>query len=323
MRSRFSRCGNLFLNTIVFGTVALALGACKTPDVTGSSGALSGSLFSSRSTAPEQVTDWRREAAAAGERYRANPADADVALRFARALRKTDRTMQAVAVLQQASIHHPRDRRLLGDYGRALAETGHLKEAFAMLDRAHTPDQPDWHVLSAQGAVLDQMGQHENARRYYARALAIAPGEASVLSNLGLSYALSKELPKAEETLRQAAQRGSKDRRVTQNLALVVGLQGRFKEAQDIARANLPPEEAAQNVAYLEQMLPQKAAMAAARDKSKTKAAAKSDIAKRGGDPIETGSIKSKPRAPTTAQTEKPKRDTQARSRPLMLTPNG
>jgi Flp pilus assembly protein TadD len=39
------------------------------------------------------------------------------------------------------------------------------------------------------------VGQHEEARRYYASALKIMPGEPSVLSNLGLSYMLSRELP--------------------------------------------------------------------------------------------------------------------------------
>jgi Flp pilus assembly protein TadD len=124
-----------------------------------------------------------------------------------------------------------------------------------VLNRAHTPDRPDWHILSVQGAVLDQMGRHEEARRYYASALRLAPDEPSVLSNLGLSYALSKDLKQAEETLRRASKEGRIDPRVRQNLALVVGLQGRFAEAETIARADLPPEEAAANVAYLKQML--------------------------------------------------------------------
>jgi Flp pilus assembly protein TadD len=47
---------------------------------------------------------------------------------------------------------------------------------------------------------------------------------------------------------------------VRQNLALVVGLQGRFAEDEAIARADLPPEEAAANVAYLQQMLAQQKA---------------------------------------------------------------
>ena len=43
-----------------------------------------------------------------------------------------------------------------------------------------------------------------------------------------------------------------------QNLALVVGLQGRFAEAETIASADLPPDEAAANVGYLRQMLAQR-----------------------------------------------------------------
>jgi Flp pilus assembly protein TadD len=44
---------------------------------------------------------------------------------------------------------------------------------------------------------------------------------------------------------------------VRQNLALVVGLQGRFAEAENIAQADLPSDQAAANVAYLREMLAQ------------------------------------------------------------------
>jgi len=129
-----------------------------------------------------------------------------------------------------------------------------------VLERAHSPYQPDWRILSVQGAVLDQIGRHEEAQRYYASALRIVPDEPSVLSNLGLSYALSKDLKRAEETLRRASARAQTDKRVRQNLALVVGLQGRFQEAETIAKADLPPDEAAANVAYLRRMVAQNGA---------------------------------------------------------------
>jgi Flp pilus assembly protein TadD len=45
---------------------------------------------------------------------------------------------------------------------------------------------------------------------------------------------------------------------VRQNLALVVGLQGRFAEAETIAKGDLPADEATANVAYLREMLSQK-----------------------------------------------------------------
>src|SRR5262249_31144077 len=155
---------------------------------------------------------------------------------------------QAVAVLEEATLRNPDNKVLLGAYGRALADVGNYNQALDVLGKAHTPDQPDWRILSAQGAVLDQMGRHAEAQRYYASALKIAPDEPSVLSNLGLSYALAKDLPRAEASLRRATAQSSVDPRVRQNLALVIGLQGRFPEAEEIARADLPPDEAAANV---------------------------------------------------------------------------
>jgi Flp pilus assembly protein TadD len=127
-----------------------------------------------------------------------------------------------------------------------------------VLSRAHSPDNPDWRILSVQGTALDQLGKHQEARSYYESALRISPDEPSVLSNLGLSYVLSRDLPKAEATLRRAQATGRADGRVRQNLALAVGLQGRFAEAETIARADLPADEAAANVAILKQMLARK-----------------------------------------------------------------
>jgi len=78
--------------------------------------------------------------------------------------------------------------------------------------------------------------------------------------------------------LRRAMERPGADARVRQNLALVVGLQGRFAEAETIARADLPPEQAAANVAYLQQMMSDHNDLAAsgrdAKSASKSKAAA-------------------------------------------------
>jgi Flp pilus assembly protein TadD len=227
---------------------ALMLGGCQTAQVAMTTG-------TTASATPSSEAEWRQEAQIWGDRYRKNPADPDAGIRYAQALRALGQRAQAVAVLEQSSIQNPRNTAVLGAYGRALADTGALAQALDVLSRAHTPDQPDWRILSAQGAVLDQMGRHDEARRYYETALKIVPDEPSVMSNLGLSYALSKNLPAAEETLRRANAYNSREPRVRQNLALVVGLQGRFKEAEEIARADLSPEEAAANLSYLRNML--------------------------------------------------------------------
>jgi Flp pilus assembly protein TadD len=44
---------------------------------------------------------------------------------------------------------------------------------------------------------------------------------------------------------------------VRQNLALAVGLQGRFEEARDIASRDLPPDTVEANLTYLRSMLSQ------------------------------------------------------------------
>ena len=88
-------------------------------------------------------------------------------------------------------------------------------------------------------------------------ALDIQPNEPTVLSNLGMSYLLTKDLKTAETYLRSAAKQPGAFSGVRQNLALAVGLQGRFAEAEKIAREELSPEQAEANVAYLRGMLSQ------------------------------------------------------------------
>ena len=247
-----SSAARLLASAIAVSALALAGGGCSNivgPETTASIG--------TTNPAPKTENEWRQSLDSLGARYRENPADADVAIAYARALRATDQRAQAVAVLEQASIRNPRSMPLLGAYGRALAEAGQYQQALDALDKAHTPDNPDWHILNAQGAVLDQMGRHPEAQRHYAAALKIVPNDPSVLSNLGLSYLLAKDLKNAETTLRKAAAQPNADPRVRQNLALAVGLRGRFEEAEKIASADLPEKEAAANVSYLRQMLAQ------------------------------------------------------------------
>lgn len=249
----------LSITTALAASLALAVAGCKTmDDITGSIGARAAAPAApTPPIAPRSEADWRKALDVWGKRYRDNPGDIAAAIAYARALRATDQRAQAVAVLEQATMRHPTSMPLLGAYGRALADAGQYVQALDALGRAHTPDNPDWHVLNAEGAVLDQMGRHNEAQHHYEAALKIVPGEPSVMSNLALSYALTKDLAKAERTLRQAAANPKASAKVRQNLALVVGLEGQFDEAERIASADLPPAEAEANIRYLRALLAQ------------------------------------------------------------------
>jgi Flp pilus assembly protein TadD len=267
-RYRFARSLTSAATSAILG---LALCSCQTAgpsDITGSLG---------EKTETSRAADPRRDVETYRDRFRANPKDADAALQYGKALRATGQRSQAVAVLEQATIANPGNTALLAGYGRALADNGNFQQALDVLGRAHSPDDPDWRILSAQGTALDQLGRYDEARQYYTSALKIAPEEPSVLSNLGLSYVLSKDLPKAEATLRRAYSRAGGDRRVRTNLAVVIGLQGRVAEAEGLVKADLPPEEANANVAYLKRLLSRKENAHAEVDRIPVAAAARSD----------------------------------------------
>ncbi|HYC24441.1 MAG TPA: tetratricopeptide repeat protein [Roseiarcus sp.] len=235
---------------LIFGTLVV-LGGCRgSDDVTGSIGAASSGL-------PTGDSDLRAYADTWAKRYEANPGEKVASMNYARALRALTRYSEAVAVMQTAAVKAPKDFDVLGAYGKALADAGQLQQAADVLSRSYAPETPNWSNMSAQGAVADQLGDHTQAQEFYRNALKIAPNEPTILSNLGLSYALTKQLPRAEATLRQAVAQPGGDRRVRDNLALVLSLEGKFAEAQQVSEADMSPAAAAANVAAIRQMIAQ------------------------------------------------------------------
>jgi Flp pilus assembly protein TadD len=249
MSSNTARARRALRLSLLLTAAALLLAGCghDRAETTGS--------ISPRVAGNVSPAEWQQRVIALGERYKASPNDPDIAIAYAQALRANDQQAQAAAVLQQVSIRHPKNQALLGAYGRALADTGQYSQALDVLSRAHTPDNPDWRILNVQGTVLDRMGRHKEARRYYDTALKSQPNDPSVLSNLGLSYALTKQLPQAEKTLRLAAQQPGAEPKVRQNLALVLGLEGKTAEAENMAGAGLPPDQAQASIAELRSMI--------------------------------------------------------------------
>ena len=169
--------------------------------------------------------------------------------------------------MQKVAIANPEDKQVLAAYGKAQAAAGDLKGALSSIQRAQRADAPDWRLMSAEGAILDQLGKRREARDLYRRALEMAPEEASILSNLGMSYVLEGDLRTAEQYLKTASGAKGADSRIRQNLALVIGLQGRFAEAEAMAKRELSPAQAEANLKYIRQMLGQRDDWKALEDK--------------------------------------------------------
>src|SRR5690606_35824016 len=164
---------------------------------------------------------------------------------------------QASAALEGAMAAYPGDIEISVAYAKALTASGRFEQSLGVLDNVIRPDAPDWNALLVKGATLDQMGRNAEARALYAQAQVMAPGEASIETNLGLSYAMTDELPRAETHLRRAVPILGATAKTRQNLALVVGLQGRFDEARALYAAELPPAEVEANMAYIRALLTQ------------------------------------------------------------------
>lgn len=204
-----------------------------------------------------------------GKAYERNPKDKMTGLNYANLLMMTGKNPQALAVMQQVAIAYPADRDVLAAFGKSQAAAGQLEQALSTIARAQTPDRPDWRLYSAEGAVLDQLGRSNEARAKYRQALDIKPNDPSILSNLGMSYVLQSDPRTAETYLQSAASQPGADSRIRQNLALVVGLQGRFAEAEKIAMQELSAQQAQANLTYLRAMLSQQNAWSQLSDKNK------------------------------------------------------
>ncbi|MER8809425.1 tetratricopeptide repeat protein [Mesorhizobium australicum] len=261
--------GKRLITTAFMLALAAGVAGCATDKLTtGSIGRTSGKPLETMSAG-----ELHNATAALGQSYARNPNDKRIATNFAAALQMDGDADQSLAVMRKLAIAYPKDREVLAAYGKALAANGQFEAALDAVRRAQTPEYPDWRLVSAEAAILDQVGQKDEARQLYRKALELKPNEPSILSNLGMSYVLEGDLRTAETYMRSAAQQPNADSRVRQNLALVVGLQGRFDEAEKIASQELSPEQAQANVAYLRQMLAQQNAWSQLKDQDRAKPA--------------------------------------------------
>ena len=237
-------------NIALVGVAAIALNACaasrgggnhiRTPDFSGMSQAQKYAAVQDMSV-----------------KFQKNPRDVRTIIYYAAALRAAGQSAQAVSVLEEARVRHPKDRNIALAFAKALAANGRFPQALNIVDQTIKVEAPHWNTLSVKGAILDQMGRNAEARDLYRQAMITAPNEASLYANLGLSYAMTGDLKQAEQNLKRATTLPGATGKIRQNLALVIGLQGRFDEARAIYAQELTPENVESNMAYIRALLTQ------------------------------------------------------------------
>jgi Flp pilus assembly protein TadD len=231
---------------LLAGVAALALSACASNRTSMQDPITTGSISGDAASLAQMAA-----------RYKAHPRDKVTIIYYAAALRAAGQPEQAASVIENGLTVHRDDLDLRIAYAKALTAAGRFSQALTVADDAIDPASPDWNALLVKGAILDQNGRNDEARALYTQALLIAPNESSLEANLGLSYAMTNDLEKAEQHLRKAVTMRGANGQVRQNLALVLGLQGRFDESRALFARDLPPEQVEANMSYIRALLTQ------------------------------------------------------------------
>jgi Flp pilus assembly protein TadD len=156
---------------------------------------------------------------------RANmPTTLEGEIQRAQELRSKGNYDEAGRSFAQLLLVAPDDARVVGGYGKVLEQQGHSQQALAFLKHAVELNPNDWSLQSALGIAYDQNDDHKSARGAYDRALALKPGEGSVLNNYAVSRMLAGDYASAKRMFAEAQSRGVSNPKIALNLDKLASL---------------------------------------------------------------------------------------------------
>jgi Flp pilus assembly protein TadD len=191
-----------------------------------------------------RVAFWSRE-------FSIDMQDAEAGVALSSALRSLGRHEEAAETAKRVLTLKPNHVEALLETARAHIARNQGFYAIEPAKKAQAAAPRDWRAVSLLGVAYEQTGRGPEARQAWEAALKLSPDNASVLANLGLSYAAAGDLKAAEGYLRRASAQPGATVKVRQNLVMVLGLQGKLQEAERLAREDLPPEVVTANLAWL------------------------------------------------------------------------
>ncbi|WP_421736842.1 pilus assembly protein TadD [Caulobacter sp.] len=209
-----------------------------------------------RKASPAQRLEARREdplarAAFWGAEFENDARDTEAGVALSQALRALGRYDDAAATISKVLIVDPDNLEGLLEAARAQIARGQGFYAIEPARHAAALAPKDWRPQTLLGVAYEQAQRDDEAATAHRQAITLAPNEAAPNANYAMHLAASGDLPGAEAVLRRAVTMPGATIQIRQNLALVIGLQGRLGEAEKLARQDLPPESVDNNLAWL------------------------------------------------------------------------
>jgi len=181
------------------------------------------------------------------------PSDVESGVRQAQLARLAGRYDDAIHTLSQLMLVASDDPRVVSEYGKSLAERGRAAEAVQFLTRASELQPRDWTLYSALGVAFDEQGDQNSARQAYDHALALKPGDPSILNNYALSRMLANDPAMARQLIASAASEGgASDPKIARNIALVNSLAPASQPAPVAALSKAEPAPASAPLAVVQ-----------------------------------------------------------------------
>jgi Flp pilus assembly protein TadD len=209
-------------------------------------------------------TDPLSQAAFFETQFDHDPTNAALGLDLSNAERTLGRYQEAADTAHAVLLFAPNNTDALLAAARAHISGNNAFYAIEPLKQLSALKPNDWQAWSLLGVAYDQTKRPADAQVAWQTALKLSPNNPAVLTNLAMARLSADDLAGAEPLMRLAVAQKASTLQERQDLALVLGLEGKLPEAEQLMRQDLPPEVADANMAWLQQNLQRHAQPAAA-----------------------------------------------------------